>query len=76
LYPLRRRYEDLEGHTEERARMVYARIGAPPPEAVLREARVHDGCVNGGEGLRAQCRADRDAMAQKDDGSPLCESVW
>eukprot|EP00611_Tribonema_gayanum_P031693 TRINITY_DN9211_c0_g1_i3.p1 TRINITY_DN9211_c0_g1~~TRINITY_DN9211_c0_g1_i3.p1 ORF type:complete len:241 (+),score=117.79 TRINITY_DN9211_c0_g1_i3:217-939(+) len=61
------RYEDLAGDAVERATMVYARIGAPVPDAVLREARVYDGCGSGSAQERAQCAADREAMNKNDD---------
>eukprot|EP00611_Tribonema_gayanum_P007705 TRINITY_DN1711_c3_g1_i1.p1 TRINITY_DN1711_c3_g1~~TRINITY_DN1711_c3_g1_i1.p1 ORF type:complete len:430 (-),score=150.86 TRINITY_DN1711_c3_g1_i1:1024-2313(-) len=59
------RYEDLAGDSEERAHMVYQRIGAPVPEAVLREARVYDGCINGSAQERAQCAEDMDNLAKE-----------
>ncbi|KAG5187693.1 hypothetical protein JKP88DRAFT_287999 [Tribonema minus] len=66
------RYEDLAGDAEgragdaeDRARMVYARIGAPVPRDVLRAARVYDGCVAGPDDERRQCRRDKAAMSAR-----------
>lgn len=64
------------GDSEERAHMVYQRIGSPVPEAVFREARVYDGCVNGSDKEKAQCEQDKLAIAKEQQQCECCRGLW